>query len=110
MFSRKEMELQQTYKAAAEVFEAGERPTAVYFTSDILAVGAMQYFYEKNIRIPDDISIIGFDNTYSAIVPPKFTTVANHFDEIGKILIVHSYVICEFGATDVMIRLLTCSG
>jgi LacI family transcriptional regulator len=72
------------YMAARDIFESGEKPTAIYTSADILAVGVLQYLYEKNIRIPDDISMISFDNTYSSIIPPKLTTVANHFDEIGK--------------------------
>jgi len=72
------------YAATRDIFENGKKPTALFCSSDILAVGAMEYLYEKNIRIPGDISIIGFDNTHSAIIPPKISTVANRFDEIGK--------------------------
>jgi len=72
------------YEAAIKILKKKKKPTAIYCSSDILAVGVMQYLYEKNIRIPDDISIIGFDNTYSSIIPPKINTVAYHFDEIGK--------------------------
>ncbi|MCL2833543.1 MAG: LacI family transcriptional regulator [Treponema sp.] len=76
--------IEDGYNAAKDIFKNSERPTAFFCSSDILAVGAMQFFYEKDMKIPDDISIIGFGNTYSAIVPPTISTVANNFGEIGK--------------------------
>ena len=76
--------IEHGYTVAKEIFEREEMPTAIYASSDRLAVGVMQLLYEKKLRIPDDISLIGFSNSYSSFVSPKLSTVANRFDEIGK--------------------------
>lgn len=50
--------------------------TALFFASDFYAVDAMNIFYDNNIRIPEDISIVGFDNNiFSEQCRPKLTTV-----------------------------------
>ncbi len=50
----------------------GERPTAVIGINDIFAAGVMQAIYEAGLRVPEDISAIGFDNTYiSRIASPS---------------------------------------
>jgi Transcriptional regulators len=63
---------------------AGERPTAVYCTNDILAFGAIQAAMKRGLRIPDDISVAGTDNiTQSAYMFPALTTIAQPFSEIA---------------------------
>jgi len=72
------------YEAIKQIFSKNKnRPTACFFGSDILACGALQYLYETGIRIPDDISIIGNNNTLSALCSPPITSVAIPHDEIG---------------------------
>lgn len=52
------------------------RPTAVFCGSDILAVGAMKYCQAHGIRIPDEVSVVGFDNLEIAqLVSPELTTL-----------------------------------
>ena len=75
--------LENGYAATKAIFENGKPPTALFIASDLLACGALQYFYEKRIRIPDDVSVIGYDNSYSAFTSPALTTVAVPFDEVG---------------------------
>ena len=60
------------------------RPTAIFATCDILAAGALQALYEAKLRIPDDVSIIGFDDTLAANLTPPLTTVAQPMDELGR--------------------------
>ena len=53
------------------------RPTAVFATSDVMALGAKQAVEEAGLRIPDDISLIGFDDIPElARVRPQLTTIA----------------------------------
>lgn len=60
--------------------------TAVFCASDEMALGAMSYLDEIGIRVPADISILGFDNTKIAKMSiPKLTTVAQPMYEIGRI-------------------------
>ena len=58
--------------------------TAVFAASDEMALGAMRCLHESGLRVPDDISVIGFDNVRAAdMVTPKLTTVAQPFEDIG---------------------------
>jgi LacI family transcriptional regulator/LacI family purine nucleotide synthesis repressor len=52
------------------------KPTAIFATNDMLAIGAMQVLLEKGYRIPKDIAVVGFDNIdYSKMFYPPLTTV-----------------------------------
>lgn len=51
-------------------------PTAFFCSSDIIACGCLKGFTEKGIRIPEDVSLIGFDNLpISAMTTPGLTTI-----------------------------------
>jgi LacI family transcriptional regulator len=60
-----------------------KRPTACFIASDTLACGALQYLYDVKLRVPEDISIIGYDNTLSALCSPPITSVNFPYEEIG---------------------------
>lgn len=71
--------------AMQQLLSLKERPTAVFCFSDDMAIGAMNALSEAKIRIPQDISIIGFDDiTYAKLVSPKLTTIRQPLEEIGK--------------------------
>lgn len=51
-------------------------PTAVFVASDVIAFGAMDYIKRKGMKIPDDMALVGFDNTsLSGYVDPPLTTI-----------------------------------
>lgn len=59
--------------------------TGLVFTADNLAIEAMYYFKENGIHIPDDISIVGFDNIMAAkIVSPSLTSIHQDIRLKGK--------------------------
>ncbi|WP_255553090.1 LacI family DNA-binding transcriptional regulator [Ktedonobacter sp. SOSP1-85] len=61
-----------------------ELPTAIFAATDQLAIGALQYFHEKGISVPDQISLIGYDDIQMAkMVSPPLTTVAQPITELG---------------------------
>lgn len=61
------------------------QPTAVFVANDQMALGLYRAVIEKGLRIPDDISVIGFDNIdESSAFPPPLTTVAQDWERIGK--------------------------
>ncbi|MBN2853896.1 MAG: LacI family DNA-binding transcriptional regulator [Clostridia bacterium] len=72
------------YAAALKLMKNETDLTALFISSDILAAGVMQYLYEQGIKVPDDISIVGYDDTLSRFMAPGLTTVALPFEEIGK--------------------------
>ncbi len=73
------------YRHAKSLLELEERPTAIFATCDILAAGALQAVYEAGLRVPDDISVIGFDDTIAANLTPQLTTVAQPMEDLGRI-------------------------
>lgn len=68
-----------------ELLRLRDRPTAVVATNDVFAVGAMIACREAGVRIPDDVSITGVDNTdLGASQTPPLTSVQTPIVEIGK--------------------------
>ncbi|APY00956.1 LacI family DNA-binding transcriptional regulator [Lacinutrix venerupis] len=63
-----------------------QRPDAVYAASDYAALGALQVLNEKNIKVPEEICLVGFGNEpFTSLVTPSITTVKQHSKQIGKI-------------------------
>lgn len=72
-------------RAARELLTSPKRPTAIFACFDFLAIGVYQAAKELGLRIPDDVSVVGFDNTILAsIVDPPLTTIAQPIDEMGR--------------------------
>lgn len=68
-----------------ELLKENEKFTAVFACSDDSAVGALSVAHKRGIKIPDDISIIGYDNTSIAEMSyPPLTTVGQPLYEMGK--------------------------
>ena len=60
-------------------------PTAVICSSDLMAIGAMQEADAQGLRVPDDVSIVGFDGIEAASwTNPPLTTVEQPIDEIAR--------------------------
>jgi DNA-binding LacI/PurR family transcriptional regulator len=74
-------------QAAREVLSGGPAPTALICVNDLMAVGALKELRERGIRVPDDISVTGFDNIrLSEFCYPALTTVHIPRDRIGHTL------------------------
>lgn len=62
-----------------------QMPSCFLCDLDFIAIGAMSAFQEKGYRIPDDISLVGFDDIdYAAIVRPSLTTIHLHESALGR--------------------------
>jgi DNA-binding LacI/PurR family transcriptional regulator len=65
--------------------EEGQRPTAVICSSDLMAIGAMQEAAARGLRVPEDLSVVGFDGIdASTWTQPPLTTVEQPIDEIAR--------------------------
>lgn len=70
---------------AKQILGLVERPTAIFACNDLLAVGIFKGARERGIRVPDDLSIVGFDNTILATsVDPPLTSVKQPIEEMGR--------------------------
>ena len=66
------------YDAMKKLTERAERPTAVVAAYDYMALGALRYAQENNIRIPQDLSMIGMDNiSATAYLDVSLTTITS---------------------------------
>ncbi len=75
-------------EAAHALLSRARRPTALVCVNDVMAVGAMREVRARGLRIPDDVSVTGFDNvTLSQFAVPPLTTVHIPRDRIGTIIV-----------------------
>ncbi len=73
------------YAATVRLLEAGVEPTAIFAANDLAAVGAMARLRERGLRVPDDVSVVGFDDVPVARdVTPPLTTVRVPLAEMGR--------------------------
>lgn len=71
--------------AMAKLLACDPRPTAVLATNDLMAVGALQAAHAAHIRVPKDISIIGFDDLpIVGMVQPPLTTIRHPRREVAE--------------------------
>lgn len=82
--SGKYYSIEDGYQLMDRFLRKGE-VTAVLTACDILAAGALQAIYERNMRVPEDISVVGFDDTYAPYLSPPLTTVRQPMFEIGQV-------------------------
>ncbi|MCA9916560.1 MAG: LacI family DNA-binding transcriptional regulator [Anaerolineales bacterium] len=79
-------EPEQGYWATKQLLQLTPRPTAIFCFNDRTAVGAYGAIREANLRIPDDVAVIGFDNQVfvSTIMDPPLTTIQLPHYEMGE--------------------------
>jgi LacI family transcriptional regulator len=75
-------ELEEGYRAAQQLLELKNRPTAILSINDLLALGVMRAAADLNLRIPTDLSLVGYDDIFADnYLVPRLTTVTK--DAIG---------------------------
>ncbi len=74
-------------EAAREILASGFKPTAIVCVNDFMAVGVLRELREQGLRVPQDVSVTGFDNiTLSEFCYPPLTTVHIPRERIGHIV------------------------
>jgi LacI family transcriptional regulator len=77
---------QSGYEAAKSFLSLAQPPTAVIASSDVCAFGVMEGLLAQGLRVPEDVSVIGFDDIPEAItVRPSLTTVRQDLRQMGRI-------------------------
>jgi DNA-binding LacI/PurR family transcriptional regulator len=72
--------------ATLELLRAEPRPTAILAMSDVLALGALQAAAELGVAVPEQLSVVGFDDSPAAVLAsPGLTTVAQPHQEKGRL-------------------------
>jgi LacI family transcriptional regulator len=72
-------------EAAARVLRMKDRPTAIFALNDLMAVGVVHEVRRHSLRVPDDVSVMGFDDlSFVRLIEPPLTTVSASMAQIGR--------------------------
>lgn len=76
------------YHGALDLMRLPEPPSAIFTANDMMAMGALRALREVKRRVPDDVSIVGFDDIYIArLLAPPLTTVAQPVRRLGEVAV-----------------------
>ncbi|NOZ27797.1 MAG: LacI family transcriptional regulator [Chloroflexi bacterium] len=77
--------LEDGYQATLRLLDLSPRPTAILVVNDLLAIGALRAVADRGLRVPEDISIAGFDDIdVAAYLTPPLTTVRVDSESLGR--------------------------
>lgn len=94
-------------KAAEKVLKIFPRPTAIFCMNDEMAIGAIHYVKKSGLKIPENISISGFDNiNFAEYCDPPLTTIAQPAEKFGSIAMSMLYDVMNGNALDEKYKLL----
>ena len=78
-------EFENGKRLAVKFLELADRPTAIFAVNDMTAFGIIQELLNNNVRVPEDVSVVGFDNIeISSMINPPLTTVNQPSFETGR--------------------------
>ncbi|MDD3795100.1 MAG: LacI family DNA-binding transcriptional regulator [Lachnospiraceae bacterium] len=77
-------DVSESYRAMQEADKELPGFTGVQTWYDGYAIGVLQYLYEKGLRVPDQVEVIGHDDTYSSLLAPPVSSVQLPFEEMAK--------------------------
>ena len=76
------------YEAVQQLLERGDSFDAIFAVTDLIAIGAMRALRDAGLRVPDDVSVVGFDDMpLAAYVTPRLTTVQQNAQMAGDGLV-----------------------
>src|SRR5262245_59807905 len=82
---RDAMSLEGGYSAGERLLALSDRPTAAICHNDVMAIGLLQACAERKVRVPHDLSIVGWDDVpYASLVTPPLTPVRVPRYELGQ--------------------------
>lgn len=80
--------LQAGHDGAATLLQLPQRPTALFCENDEMAIGALKQIKQQGLRVPEDISLVGFDDIpFAAYCDPPLTTIAQPTETFGRLAV-----------------------
>lgn len=74
----------QAYAAVRPLLAQETRPTAIFAAGDNLALGVLRALYEARIRVPDEMSLVSYDDIFAADLYPPLASVAQPLADVGE--------------------------
>ena len=85
---RGDFQVESGRRAAQEMMELPDPPTAIFACNDMMAIGALQTLRTLGLGVPEDVSLVGFDDIFLAsLLDPPLTTVAQSAYTIGEMAV-----------------------
>ena len=98
-----DFELSAGAAAAAQLLDLPEPPTAIFAFSDAIAIGSLRSAVDRGLRVPEDLSIVGFDDiAHATVVRPALTTVRQPLAEMGRTAIALLTRLLERGSVETL--------
>lgn len=80
-----EFTMEGGFNATKRLLAKNKKIDSIFYSSDIMAIGGIKYLLRSGYKIPEDISILGFDNiNIGSFIEPELTTIAQPIDDIVK--------------------------
>jgi LacI family transcriptional regulator/LacI family repressor for deo operon, udp, cdd, tsx, nupC, and nupG len=85
LIKRGDSQKEDGYVLARELMLAGEPPTALFVGNSLMTLGALQAMRELNVRVPQDVALVGFDDMpWSSELCPPLTAISQPTYELGR--------------------------
>jgi len=85
LIKKADFTIESSYRNTLELLDLEKPPTAIISMSGLTTIGSLRAIREKELNIPNDISVIGFDEfEYMPLFDPPVTTVIQPVSEFGK--------------------------
>ncbi|WP_069384104.1 LacI family DNA-binding transcriptional regulator [Halomonas caseinilytica] len=80
--------LRSGHRAVGDLLSQSEPPTAIFCENDEMAMGALRRIREAGLRVPEDISVAGFDDiAFASFCDPSLTTIAQPAEDFGRVAV-----------------------
>ena len=80
-----DFQYQSGYKGARKLYDQCPSITAIFACNDLMAIGAYRFAHEKNLKIPEQLSVVGFDDiSLAAYTNPPLTTIHQSKHQMGS--------------------------
>jgi LacI family transcriptional regulator len=71
-------------QALEEIFSSGDTPDGIVTWSDIFAITTLQFLHHKGIKVPNDISVVGYDDFLASYTSPMLTSIHSPVEEMAE--------------------------
>ena len=78
--------MQEGARVTKEISEDTDGADGIFFTSDVLAIGGIEYLKKAGVKIPQEMKIVGFDDISAGqIIDPNLTTIHQPIEKFGEL-------------------------